>query len=132
MKTTDISLTAIDTSQIWRVIGDHGARLTIAETNNIQHKQDIVNIRAEVTGIVAEHRVETHDYIHRIEQKMEAAEAKMEAIWDSIAIKLGTLQKFQWTILIGGGVIATMVSALIIISWQILTNHDKLNWIWAK
>lgn len=124
--------TAGEKAALYEKLGNHGARLTMVEGQNNERRQDIVNIRAEVNGVVADHKVETHDYIHRIEAKMEAAEVKMEAIWDSIAIKLGTLQKFQWTIIIGGGVITTMVGGLILITWQILTNHEQLKWIWAR
>jgi hypothetical protein len=53
-------------------------------------------------------------------------------MWDSIAVKLNTLQKFQWTILIGGGVIASMIIGEIIVVWQILINHNNLEWMWKK
>ena len=122
---TEQPFTAGEKAALYEKLGNHGARLTMVEGWNNERRQDIVNVRAEVNGLVAEHKVETHDYIHRIEAKIEAAEVKMEAIWDSIALKLGTLQKFQWTILIGGGVITTMVGGLVIISWQILV-HIKL------
>lgn len=120
------------TSPVWKELGNHGARLTILEGNHVQHNQDIINVRAELHGVVADHKLETNNYIHRIEAKMDATEAKMEAIWDAIAIKLNTLQKFQWTILVGGAVVASMVMGLVIIAWQVLTNHDKLSWMWSS
>lgn len=112
--------------------GNHEARITILESDKLQAQQAAIGLRAELNGMVTDHKAETHNYIQRIETKMDATEAKMEAIWDTIAIKLNTLQKFQWTIVVGGGVVAAMVVGLVIIGWQILTNHDQLQWLWAK
>lgn len=41
-----------DTSQIWSELGNHGARITVLETNESQHQQWQTNHRAETMGMV--------------------------------------------------------------------------------
>ena len=103
-----------DFPEIWQKIGAHEEAINTLKSNDVQVEQKFVGHRAETISMV------------------QGLELKMEAAWDSISIKLNTLQKFQWTILIGGAVVATMIVGEIIMAWQILINHDSLMWIWKK
>ncbi len=113
----------VDQSRIWEKLGEHTGQITNLETAKFAIEQSFLNHKAQTDGNVQSLEVRMLAMIHDFE-------ARIEKFLTPITEQLSGLKRFQLVMIIGGSVVAAMVSGLCFIVGWFLINHDKLEWIW--
>lgn len=111
----------LDANRLWEKIGEHDGRIKSVEAGQYQAGQAIINHRGETMTMIREIRIDSEKYHNSIAER-----------FDSIGKKLDVFQKFQWVLIGGGVVVGAMVTTMSIIAWNILSNYEKIKWLWTS
>lgn len=139
MKQREVDKRLINDDLVWNkvdehtgILGQHTEALQMLKDARHTDQQHILGQHAIINDRLQKQDERIEKIMTGIENKIENILAPFMSSMKSQGQRLDALTKFQWTIVIGGTVVGTMVTGLVIIAWKILTNHEKLSWIWGE